>query len=295
MLRKTLPVLACLLAIAASPLCAQEADDCATCHEELVAEMHGNVHLRVEAFEVGGGSVGCAGCHANAKAHAEAGDPSLLATFENNEDWNETCLACHAKKGKAEFKASTHGLEGLACLDCHGAHEEKVALDSCKTCHADAVMQFQLPSHHPIRESGMSCNSCHDTHAATEAQLNTKRRVNDLCTSCHPSQEGPFVFEHAPVQEDCRMCHTPHGSIVNNLLTANEPALCLQCHEFHFHAGYKATDDPVEVGGVDRESPWGAVGFNKGFTTKCTQCHSKIHGSDLPSQSTPGQGSALTR
>lgn len=295
MMKNVLPVVICLLALAAWPLSAQETSDCATCHEEVVAGMPANVHLRVQAFEVGGGPVGCAGCHANAKAHAEAGDPSLLTTFENDETWNETCLGCHAKKGKAEFKASTHGLEGLACLDCHGAHEEKVALDACKACHADAAMQFQLPSHHPVRDGYMTCNSCHDSHAAGEGQLNTKQRVNDLCITCHPSQGGPFIFEHAPVQEDCQLCHTPHGSIVNNLLTANEPALCLQCHEFHFHTGYISPDTPVEVGGVDRESPFGAVSFNKGFTTRCTQCHAKVHGSDLPSQTTTGRGKGLTR
>jgi hypothetical protein len=35
--------------------------------------------------------------------------------------------------------------------------------------------------------------------------------------------------------------------------------------------------------------------FNRAWTTKCTQCHSRVHGSDLPSQAVPGQGKALTR
>jgi DmsE family decaheme c-type cytochrome len=141
----------------------------------------------------------------------------------------------------------------------------------------------------------MTCSSCHDVHATTEAQLRTKQRVSDLCFECHQEKEGPFVFEHAPVQEDCRTCHTAHGSVANNLLTANEPMLCLQCHEFHFHAGYRAADEPVHIGNAMRQSPYGARSFNVGFTTKCTQCHSRVHGSDLPSQTVTGRGRGLTR
>jgi len=33
----------------------------------------------------------------------------------------------------------------------------------------------------------------------------------------------------------------------------------------------------------------------KAYATKCTQCHAQVHGSDLPSQTVPGQGRALTR
>jgi hypothetical protein len=35
--------------------------------------------------------------------------------------------------------------------------------------------------------------------------------------------------------------------------------------------------------------------MKKAMLTKCTQCHSEIHGSDLSSQSITGGGKALTR
>jgi hypothetical protein len=35
--------------------------------------------------------------------------------------------------------------------------------------------------------------------------------------------------------------------------------------------------------------------WKQGMLTKCTQCHTEIHGSDMPSQSISGGGSALTR
>ena len=293
---KNIAVVLCMLLAAPMAIAAQGNSPCADCHEDVFETMHENTHLRIQPFEVQGRTTGCQGCHGDATAHMEqGGDPSLITTYEDKAEWNDTCLGCHSRKGQSEWHVSTHAMEGLACLDCHGSHERGKPLASCETCHAGAVAQFRLPSRHPVREGLMSCNSCHDSHAATEAKLKTKQRMNDLCFDCHPSKEGPFIFEHEPVVEDCAICHTPHGSVADNLLVANEPMVCLQCHEFHFHTGYKGADERADVGGTEYESPWGAEGFNRGFTTKCTECHSQIHGTDLPSQTVPGQGRGLTR
>jgi len=199
-------------------------------------------------------------------------------------------MSCHLMKGLGEWHASTHSIEGVGCADCHAVHGQAdmapvAAHEACRTCHADVLAQFELPSHHPVREGKMDCASCHDVHGAGERLLTYDLRPNDTCFECHQHIEGPFIFEHEPVQEDCRSCHLPHGSVADNLLTANEPVLCLQCHEFHFHAGYRSADaGHVDVGGIERENPFGAQGFNMAYTTSCTQCHSAIHGSDLPTQ-----------
>ena len=95
-----------------------------------------------------------------------------------------------------------------------------------------------------------------------------------------------------------------HGTVANNLLKQNEPFICLQCHQPHFHsilAGYEgdygvsdavAGADPGYAGltGTSQHDSWKRV-----MLTKCTQCHQSIHGSDLPSQSITGQGRALNR
>jgi len=94
--------------------------------------------------------------------------------------------------------------------------------------------------------------------------------------------------------------------VANNLLKQNEPFVCLQCHEFHFHAGKESGVGELSVpehkdilignsGETPYTGPFPAQGFKMAFTTKCTQCHSQVHGSDLPSLSVPGQGRALTR
>jgi DmsE family decaheme c-type cytochrome len=257
--------------------------------------MANQIHMRIEPFEVYGRTVGCEGCHGDGTQHMEEGDPALIRTFGNPIEDTAACIDCHGLKEQGEWHASTHAMENISCLDCHSIHQTANPLDSCKDCHQQVYAQFQLPSHHPVPEGKMSCVGCHDPHAATESQLNTHMRLNDLCYTCHQTKEGPFVFEHAPVVEDCSLCHTPHGAIANNLLTANEPTVCLQCHEFHFHAGLLSPEDEWEVGGQEFQNPNGEHSFNVAFTTKCTQCHSQVHGTDLPSQSTPGAGHGMVR
>lgn len=270
-------------------------ETCLACHQEY-ALPPGQIHARIEPFEVGGRTVGCEGCHGPGSVHAEEMDPGAIRTFDVGGVGDEGCMSCHRSKGLAAWHASTHAVSGVGCSDCHGVHAPKVAQEACRSCHGEVVALFQLPSHHPLREGKMDCGSCHDPHNSREAMLRISVRPNDVCTTCHQAQEGPFIFEHPPVVEDCRTCHLPHGSVADNLLTANEPTLCLQCHDLHFHAGYRGSEaEEVEVGGIPRENPFGVRGFNIAFTTRCTQCHSRIHGSDLPSQTVTGQGEGLTQ
>jgi DmsE family decaheme c-type cytochrome len=151
----------------------------------------------------------------------------------------------------------------------------------------------------------MTCSDCHNPHGA-EGGLATDERTNDLCLDCHSRYQGPFVFEHAPVTESCTTCHDPHGTVADNLLMQNEPFLCLQCHEGHFHAlrtgqpvGVEVTD--IDSAGTTYTNPHGEEGWQKAFLTKCSSCHSKHHGSDLPSQAAPTEtqwptaGGTLTR
>jgi DmsE family decaheme c-type cytochrome len=293
MKRSTLALIGVVCALALPAVAADS--PCADCHDEIAVEMANQIHMRIEPFEVFGRQVGCEGCHGDGTKHMEEGDPSLIRTFSNPAEDVSACLDCHSLKNQGEWTASTHAMENITCLDCHAIHQTANPLDTCKDCHQQVYAQFALPSHHPVLEGKMGCDSCHNPHAATEYQLNTPMRLNDLCYTCHQGMEGPFVFEHAPVVEDCSLCHVAHGAIPNNLLTANEPTVCLQCHEFHFHAGLLSPDGEWEVGGTERENPLGEHSFNASFTTKCTQCHSQVHGTDLPSQSTPGAGRGLVR
>lgn len=307
MRRLSTPVLLVAVLALAMPAVAQDMT-CADCHDEVAAGMTHNIHMRIRAFEVQGREVGCEGCHGDGTAHMEEGDPALIRTFsEYTAEDAQVCFDCHQGAGVgaaqggvgvAEWMASTHAMEGLTCFDCHGSHETRNALDSCADCHPEVEAQFQLPSHHPVREGKMDCNSCHNPHRATEAMLNTDMRSNDLCYSCHQVVEGPYIFEHEPVVEDCANCHSPHGAVVNNLLKASQPMLCLQCHDLHFHAGFVSPEHDEEIGNVNPRTyrnPLGEYSMNYTFTSTCTQCHSQIHGSDLPTQALTSGGHGLVR
>jgi len=190
------------------------------------------------------------------------------------------CLDCHSQRadfGLHNWNASAHNLGGVSCIDCHNIHHggdlkpkksEIAAL--CYGCHKDVQAAFMLPTHHPLPEGKVTCTDCHNPHGTPNpGPMLVRETVKETCTRCHAEKEGPFIFEHADLMEDCTICHMSHGSQNDWLLTVRQPFLCKQCHTQH-----QLTD----VSSFDR------------FGTNCTNCHSQIHGSDLES---PGGGEGL--
>jgi predicted CXXCH cytochrome family protein len=82
------------------------------------------------------------------------------------------------------------------------------------------------------------------------------------------------VRTHQPVQEDCTICHNPHGSTVDNLLKTRAGLLCQQCHEPTSHRGAIPGFDPRN----DNSSR--SVGLTLGRA--CLNCHTNIHGTNNP-------------
>ena len=221
-----------------------------------------------------------------------------------------------------EWAGSIHAQNGVGCTSCHKIHQSrevtgvmkadgmavshgtapapkgalrKPQAQLCYDCHKEQRAQFMQSSHHPVREGLMQCSSCHDVHGANLTTLKTAERTNDLCTRCHKRQAGPFVYEHAPVEESCLTCHNPHGTVANNLLKQGEPFLCLQCHEMHFHNARVTTGQPYYLPLAGSDNKNGVTSFMGAYNTRCSNCHNKIHGADLPSQGISGGGGALTR
>lgn len=285
-------------------------DTCKGCHEKYFSDK-GNVHLRIKDFETGGMKTGCESCHGPGSLHSE-GQVEKIISYKNKDlDVVSICMGCHQTMKTMSFEGTAHAKDGIVCNECHKVHENKNAkllktdeTALCTKCHLDIKTKLYNPSHHPIKEAKMSCSSCHNVHNANDGMLNTDEGSKELCLSCHTKYQGPFVFEHAPVVEDCMNCHNPHGTIANKLLKQNEPFVCLQCHEAHFHALRVSSKDPLTYMGV--RNPYNNYsvvikgdpqqrGFQKAFLTKCTQCHTTVHGSDLPSQGVTSQGKSLTR
>lgn len=195
------------------------------------------------------------------------------------------CLKCHS--GSANFNlhnwnAGAHAISDVSCFDCHslcktfktGSPDLTIRMkemeNMCEKCHQEVKAEFSLPSRHPIREKKVFCTGCHESHGSSTDYMLKESTVKDTCTTCHAEKSGPFIYEHAENMEDCMTCHTPHGSVNNNLLNVRMPFLCLQCH-----AGHRTSS--------------AATSEAKGaFYTRCTDCHSQIHGTDIPSASGKG-------
>ena len=216
----------------------------------------------------------------------------------------DLCLSCHKTSAPTmAWHASTHERYGVSCTDCHNPHPhanvrqvinishygveqpKRLAMsvqqpEACYKCHQKVFAQNHMPSHHPIMEGKMVCSDCHDPHGQLEKNLKAET-INQLCYKCHAEKTGPFAYPHPPVNENCDICHEPHGTVANNLLKQPPTFLCLRCHSGH-HRPSTASHPGVQSANIDQSPNLRGV-----FYTNCTQCHTQIHGSDVPSPSTP--------
>jgi DmsE family decaheme c-type cytochrome len=123
---------------------------------------------------------------------------------------------------------------------------------------------------HPVRYKKMECSQCHNPHGTIAGAMLKTNTKNETCYRCHAEKRGPYLWTHAPVPENCGLCHEHHGSINKPLLKMTVPLLCQLCHTSG-HArfvrdGSAVTSDSAFV-------------LAKG----CLNCHSQIHGSNHPS------------
>jgi len=301
-----LPLMACVLAtvflMIPQPAGAVPDEVCAECHETAETFM-GTPHGLYFAGQPDGVRGTCESCHGSGEAHVESGgEPDLIYNPGKADELNsmEMCISCHSGHQFDDWAFSSHNAAGVGCASCHTVHaaveENPLPTEAtCYGCHSNVKAASYMPSRHPIGTGMLSCTDCHGVHG-NDASLAHNGDSRELCFTCHADKEGPFVFEHEPVNEDCMVCHTAHGSVANNLLKQNEPALCLNCHPMHFHAHvesiegqWSAPQAPGRGGDSRRDS------FKAGMTTKCTQCHTAVHGTDHPSEAISTGGRALSR
>jgi predicted CXXCH cytochrome family protein len=217
---------------------------------------------------------------------------------------SEACVDCHADITR-DFDTAVHSVLmahgdnalGAGCEGCHGAGSKHVesggeaahiinpsrSPETCYQCHVNKRGDFSLPYSHPVsagllhqRPASMSCSDCHTPHEG-DAVMGGGTQIekqNDLCVSCHPSQRGPFVFEHEAMREGCVSCHDPHGSVNQKMLSERDSTLCLKCHA---QEQLPAATTTYLIGGRDHAS----------FLTRGTcfnaGCHEAVHGSNVSS------------
>ena len=206
--------------------------ECATCHEEIVRDFKTADHARLMAKGDKSIDMGCESCHGAGSKHVESG--GAAGTIINPEKSGETCFQCHL----------------------------------------DTKAQFNLPYAHPVLNGKMSCSDCHDPHkgSAVRGGGTSLAGKNETCTECHTQQRGPFVFQHDATREGCVVCHSPHGSTNQKMLTERNSTLCLKCH-FQDQLGTPANELRIgssahNTGRMSRGTCWTAG------------CHEGVHGSN---------------
>jgi DmsE family decaheme c-type cytochrome len=248
-------------------------ETCMTCHEEIVEGFEKSAHA-LRAWPDGDEDRRCEACHGLGEAHAEADGAVDKIVVPGKED-SSPCMACHGSDVGARWEFSAHESYDVHCSNCHRVHApwtNDYALvntsinKACLSCHADMQKHLNQRSSHPLKFGRMSCTSCHEAHGSETQASIAAVTPNDKCYECHAEKRGPFLFEHAPVREDCGTCHNPHGSNQTMLLTMSAPRLCQSCHLFGHHQ--TVPGQPTQIWNQNRS---------------CLNCHPRIHGSNHPS------------
>ncbi len=270
------------------------ADTCLSCHEGdmVLAVFRGRHAVPTDPNgPFGHGPLQCEACHGPSGDHSgrvrrgRERPPSIdfgTGAATPVETQNSMCMGCHQADTGFGWHGSEHD-ENTACADCHTSHAAtdpvlvtSTQADVCFDCHQQQRTQSLKPYSHPVRQGKMACSDCHSTHGATagEWQL-AMQTINDTCFQCHADKRGPYLWEHAPVAEDCSNCHDPHGSNHPGMVKLRGPMLCQGCHSQAGHPSI-AADEAGLPGGSP--SPF-LLGQN------CMNCHNAVHGSNHPSGS----------
>ena len=277
----------------ASTYSKEGADTCLGCHDDesptysasaIFKTPHARRGDKRSPFGVGG--LQCEACHGPGAAHVRGKKAAAINTFKPDAtlplaERNQVCLTCHQGTTRTAWHAGAHERANLACTDCHKIHVERdpvLAKASepavCMSCHKQQRADFQKASSHPVRQGKMACGDCHNAHGSSAPAMLVKPTLNQTCYSCHADKRGPVLWEHAPVAEDCSLCHTPHGAVRAALLNKSPPLLCQQCHTSAGHPSLART-----AAGLPGGTAGGAAFLVAG---SCTNCHSQVHGSNHP-------------
>jgi cytochrome b subunit of formate dehydrogenase len=170
---------------------------------------------------------------------------------------NDECLACHGSEGFASptgkalytdgaaFGFSAHA--ALTCTSCHAdiesvPHAEKlkaVGLDTCATCHDDAVSTYRESIHGRARANGAgeaaTCTNCHgNIHTITAHTEPTSAahwsKLAATCAHCHANLALVKKYRIPVVQPVEAYLASAHAQAVAN---GKRAAVCSDCHGAH--------------------------------------------------------------
>jgi DmsE family decaheme c-type cytochrome len=263
---------------------------CSECHDEMAAAFPASLHAKAWGASARFAGAGCESCHGPGGAHQKDQTRSTIVSFTRGTarsaaELSAQCLGCHGSSDRvALWDTGAHRKNDVACTSCHTIHGSTSPLPSqpevCFGCHRNVKFEVGKRSHHPVLEGKVLCSNCHDPHGTMTPRLLKAESVNELCYGCHADKRGPFIWEHAPVEENCVICHSPHGSRQAKLLVKKVPNLCQECHDWSRHPG-TAYDASTAF--------TGRAPSNRSYGRSCMNCHSSIHGSWAPANPDNGE------
>ena len=268
------------------------ATSCIKCHDEPPATLilH-TVHAQMADPSTPFADKQCQSCHGTSQAHLvkpaegqKRAAPDVVfgpTSPTPAEAQNEVCLGCHEGGIRMNWATSDHSSADVACATCHDMHAIRDPVlvrasqpEVCFACHFEQRAQSLKRSRHPIKEGLVVCADCHNPHGSFGRSLLKEATVNETCYQCHAEKRGPFLWEHAPVADECTNCHTPHGSSQPRLLVVRAPFLCQQCHA--------ETQHPSTLYSGEFLPPSSATGAARLLAKACLDCHPMIHGTNHP-------------
>ena len=262
---------------------------CRLCHPDRYKSYAASIHGKKVVPGNPAAHDGCESCHGPGAAHVEhkgekgVGISAFGKRISDAREKSGRCLRCHEEfRTLASWDMGRHRREDVSCDNCHSIHSggpknlKNTLPDLCWSCHRIVRAEGNKQSHHPVKERRISCVDCHNQHGGFGPKMIKADAVNELCYNCHADKRGPHFWEHPPVEENCRTCHTPHGSNHSKLLVQKPPQLCQSCHNSIGHPGSIYTNFETFGGSA-------ASGKNRMFARSCLNCHSNIHGSMGPS------------
>jgi DmsE family decaheme c-type cytochrome len=284
----SLPALQAELPIPEGAEYVNDDDECLACHEDYEERYHDGIHRSLRDGNA------CEACHGPGSEHvdSEGEEPGLVLSFKsmNPVQRSEVCLACHSANAcspNSNWRTSVHAHKGVACTDCHAAHQEPedghaqqthperrvaahshgslgaAAQDLCYKCHGDMAHLKQIAGPHQIGgPNGFQCNDCHDPHGMIR---DSSRR--DLCLSCHDTSSPTMAWHsslHGVAGVACTDCHHPHPrpdarhtrdirhatvSRPERLpMSVQQPETCYKCHPKIFGMTAMPSHHPIREG-----------------------------------------------
>jgi len=175
---------------------------------------------------------------------------------------------------------------------------ELVGMETCASCHEDAVKAFKLTAH---AKGEQSCETCHGpgkAHVDAEGDKTKIRNPKSLaaadssaiCQECHnkAGQKHWTGSTHDSRGVSCTTCHNPHpkGAPVKALLAKpSQLALCTGCHLQKKGQLMRSSHMPLREGKMECTSCHNAHGtpndkmlLQTSVNQNCYSCHAEKRG-----------------